>query len=543
MEVISKAQLEAMGLEEKRTDIDEVPTLSSWPRKAILHAAVKAQNTVDKPRVDKIFRYARGNTVSTAVRCNMGIHIIKIQASVTTGNEDIVELPDEFYLCKEETGVWTMKYLTSAKGTHKHNAHLKHASDVQTYSIPDYNEYVPTEVLNAAEKYKALYQIKYGGDNPTLTKEMMTFTFISFKCDVAMEEDGFIAEHVKEVHNVPGIPNMTPAQVIEVDAKQEFNLPDLLDIEIAGPDKHNTKVNTIYSRCVSRNVLQASNNKCNADLVASKSQDFMTELGKRTNINFFNRFKMHLAQELNVDIEADFTCKWSSIEKSLFKAMSKEQDTIRLANFYDTNYTDFHSMPMELLINKVDQYVDTALGKSTSVHKDSKNRTLCNYLYSIRMKYWLIFEIARHLNNDFRIIKEYIMQLCTKMHDSIIEVMDIADFQKNLASVFETKGVLTQFKNENIPATKKNMSVNETKVKNDKKYDKYKTVEDTKELLDQLKKDFDKAKIGFKEDKALKQEVDTMALKLAEDPANDNLIVVQHEQIANLLKSKKQRVC
>ena len=48
---------------------------------------------------------------------------------------------------------------------------------------------------------------------------MMEANFVSFKCDIAMEEDEMIDEHVKEVHNVPGIGAMTLVQRIEVDSK------------------------------------------------------------------------------------------------------------------------------------------------------------------------------------------------------------------------------------------------------------------------------------------------------------------------------------
>ena len=101
-------------------------------------------------------------------------------------------------------------------------------------------------------------------------------------------------------------------------------------------------------------------------------------------------------------------------------------------------------MPLELVINSVDQSVDTTLGKSLTVYKDAKDRILSNYFYSIKTKYELIFEVARHLNNDFKIIREYIMQECTNMHDDITKVIDIADFQKHLTTIFETKGVLSQ---------------------------------------------------------------------------------------------------
>ena len=210
------------------------------------------------------------------------------------------------------------------------------------------------------------------------------------------------------------------------------------------------------------------------------------ELGKSAPVNFYNRFKVHLKTELNIDVDSDFTCKWKIIEKCLYKALSKEQNTTWLANFYNTGYEAFHSKPFELLINDVDTFVDTTLGTSTASFTDSKGRVLSNYLYSIRHKYELIFNIARHLNNDFKIVKTYIMQEITKMSDELEKVVDIGDFQTNIAIILESKGVLSQFKNEDIPAPKKNVAVNEVKVKNDKKKE---TVEEPKEALEKFNKE------------------------------------------------------
>ena len=95
-----------------------------------------------------------------------------------------------------------MKYPTTAEGSHKSNAHLKQASDLNNYSIPTYNEYVPTQVMNAVTKYKDLYYAKYHPANATLTNIMMYATFSSFKCNYAMEEEGMIDEHVRQVHNI-----------------------------------------------------------------------------------------------------------------------------------------------------------------------------------------------------------------------------------------------------------------------------------------------------------------------------------------------------
>ena len=80
---------------------------------------------------------------------------------------------------------------------------------------------------------------------------------------------------------------------------------------------------------------------------------------------------------------------------------------------------------MEILINNVDTHVDNVLGKSLTVYIDKKKRTLCNFVYNVRRKYELIFEIARHLTDDYKIIKETIMRKCTDIHDTLAKVIDI----------------------------------------------------------------------------------------------------------------------
>ena len=105
MDTYSNSQLEAMGLEPQRPTVDERPGFSAWTRKAILHAAIKAQNTPDRPETDDMWRYAKGTHVVSSVRCNMGVHIIKISCIIPSGNPDGTDkaLPDKYYLCKAET--------------------------------------------------------------------------------------------------------------------------------------------------------------------------------------------------------------------------------------------------------------------------------------------------------------------------------------------------------------------------------------------------------------------------------------------------------
>ena len=155
MNTYSNSQLEVMGLTPHRLNVDKIISFSSWARKVTVHAAIRAQNVPGRPTVDNMCRVAQGTPLVSVTRCNMGICIIKISAVVPGGmpNGTDKNLPAEYYLCKEEMGVWTMKYLTSAEGSHKNNAHLRQASDLNNYSISKYNEFVPTQVMDAVNKF------------------------------------------------------------------------------------------------------------------------------------------------------------------------------------------------------------------------------------------------------------------------------------------------------------------------------------------------------------------------------------------------------
>ena len=427
-------------------------------------------------------------------------------------------------------GVWAKKYLTASEGNLKSNKHLKHASGMDNYPITGYNNYVPKLVLDSVNKYKELYLNKYLPDNSTLTKGVMSATFVSFKCDYQMDEDGVIDEHVRQVHHISGIAAMTSIQRIEVDNKLSFEISDLTDLEVSGPDKRVTKIESLYTRCVASGVVSKANNKGSADLNAARAQDFLTELKKRCTIPYFNRFMMYLARSVDRELESDFTCKWSVIEDCLYRAMSEEQNVQRLALFYDEDYKQYHSLPMELLINKVEVNVDSKLGRSTVTFTDKKNRVISNYGFSIRWKYKIIFNIARHLGADFKIISDHIMKVCQKMHDEPKETVDIGDFQKALCVTFENKGVISQFKTENIPAPQKTLAVNETKVKPEKKKG---VTEETDALKFKLAKEYKENKMSTPEDEAIKVEVITLALNIATDPANDKKKLVNTRRSPN----------
>ena len=106
MAAYSNAQLESMGLEPSQGANHEFVTYSNWTTKNRMHVAIKASSA--QPKKPKV---AQGNTVVSSVYCNMSIYILKVSCIVTEGatNGEDKPLADEYFLCKEEMGVWTLK--------------------------------------------------------------------------------------------------------------------------------------------------------------------------------------------------------------------------------------------------------------------------------------------------------------------------------------------------------------------------------------------------------------------------------------------------
>ena len=213
---VPESQLEAMGLCPIRENQDQRLGYGKWAERRTFHAHIKSvvNTQSDKPKSTDMWRYEAGNNLLTAVRCNMGIHIVKLNAIIPEGNTNGSDkaLPDEYHLCKKETGIWSKKYLTSAEGPHQRNQHLTQASNSDNYSVREYNNYVPKQVMDAVDTYKTLLYNKHVLTETTLTMDMITPTFISFKCDYQMDEEDMINDHVYDVHNVSGISAMKPVQ-------------------------------------------------------------------------------------------------------------------------------------------------------------------------------------------------------------------------------------------------------------------------------------------------------------------------------------------
>ena len=89
---------------------------------------------------------------------------------------------------------------------------------------------------------------------------MINGVYINFKCDIQMDEEDMINDHVRDVHNVNGIRVMRPVQRIKVDTKIGVTLPNLLEIELSVPDKRSSQIHSLYTCSVARNVVTKTNN-------------------------------------------------------------------------------------------------------------------------------------------------------------------------------------------------------------------------------------------------------------------------------------------
>ena len=103
MEEHSDEQLEAMGLCINRNGLDGKIEYGDWAKRKDYHDKVK-DNTVQPamPASTEMWRQEHGTNNMSAVRCNAGINIARVNAGIPGGGAGGVDLTlaDEFFLCK-----------------------------------------------------------------------------------------------------------------------------------------------------------------------------------------------------------------------------------------------------------------------------------------------------------------------------------------------------------------------------------------------------------------------------------------------------------
>ena len=320
-------------------------------------------------------------------------------------------------------------------------------------------------------------------------------------------------EHVRNTHGLSSPNVLKPKSTIEVDAKNPFVLDSAHDIEQVGSDRREQIFHDIFTRCVSRGVFSKTTSKNAADLNENRSVEFLTELKKATSTSYYPRFEMKLKSELGGrSIEGSFTAKWEQVEKSFYNAIGKEQNISRLSSFFAKDHSNFNSKPMELIIVEVDSHIDRTLGRSAKTFTDKKGRIQADITFLVKTKYSIIFQISNNLPPEVKLMKDYILQVTANILDDIELLIDIIEFKDNLTIEFDKKGNLGDYKTFLVPAYKKNLTVNETKIIPDKKKDK----KDNASTIKSMKVDFSKERKPTPVDNKFREKMNQIAVKLAQ---------------------------
>ena len=110
MEELSDEQLEAMGLCIRPNGRDSKMDYGDWDSRKDYHGKIKANTSQpEMPISTEMWRQEVGTNDMSGVRCNAGHHIAKINAVIVGGGVGgaNINLADEYFLCKEETGKWS----------------------------------------------------------------------------------------------------------------------------------------------------------------------------------------------------------------------------------------------------------------------------------------------------------------------------------------------------------------------------------------------------------------------------------------------------
>ena len=101
-----------------------------------------------------------------------------------------IELRAEYDWAMEEAAVWNREHMRFDGLSHKDKyLNFRHASDPDTYPVPDYFEYVPSHVRNAEEKYKKKSFDKHIEKYKNLKMEDITISYRMLKCNMPLYDE------------------------------------------------------------------------------------------------------------------------------------------------------------------------------------------------------------------------------------------------------------------------------------------------------------------------------------------------------------------
>ena len=188
------AHLQRMGLTKLTKDDTFVEHEEEWEERVHLQNKLKASNLIDKKPVGNLFETSETPDNKVYVSCHLAIPIVVINADAWPNREEgvngIITVDPQYDWAMEEAAEWSREYLTSDEIKHKDKiSAFNHASDPETYSVPNYYEYIPANVRNAEDKYKLKFLQKNIEDHDWLKLEHIKITYRTLKCNLPLTSD------------------------------------------------------------------------------------------------------------------------------------------------------------------------------------------------------------------------------------------------------------------------------------------------------------------------------------------------------------------
>ena len=536
-------RLQRMGLVQLPSESNnEVVGEENFTLRAELYGKLKnSALTDDKAFVGNktAFETTEYNSDRQCVPCYLPVPVLKINGVIPnklsrSKTDKYVHVGEVLAWAMEEAAEWCKEYTTfdTVKGRDMMQ-NMKVASSPETYTVPDYNEHVPVNVINAEEKYKKLYLAENTGSYKDLKLEHIHIGYSMIQCNFPIHRDSEASAHYKKVHLLRnGANELRKREVITVNTGLEFKIEDLTQFESSGPLKQSTILDSIYTHVIARGVFEAGSSRNGANLQKSMAQKFMDSMKLACKGNYYDRFRYSLKNIVKKEVDSNFTCSWEDVESAIYLAVGQENKVKRLHGFNKIKASSFHSKPLEIIIASVDEKINEVWGNSQILYKDKNGRTISVYSFCLIYKYTLILGVVENLGSEFGQVKDVIEQEITSMLENPNTLMEIPDFQKKLVTEFTTRHVILTFRNKEVPKPRQaNVSTGEF---SEKKQDSENT-DPSKEEYMKLKKS------AVKDWETAKELAETIKGLTTEE--NKGLTLFNVPAILTLLKEKNWRIC
>ena len=283
-------RLQGMGLVRLEDGDRFIENEYEWKERKTLYDALVKTDLFDVKPKGVYFEVAEDKSEKANIPCNLVIPVLLIEATIPGGLSDKSpkKIAAEYTWAMAEAAEWSKEQLhyeeIKVKGEH---LAIKYASDPETYSVPNYYEYIPVQVKNAENDYKQKYLEKHIQTHTQLTIEMISCYYRMFKCNTALKRQESIHNHYKKVHLLPsGCYTLRKREIIDVHISLEFKIPEITEFQSLGPNKQAALLDRVYTHCVARGMFEETSNRNEATLQRSRSNEFLTEMKKASSPNY-----------------------------------------------------------------------------------------------------------------------------------------------------------------------------------------------------------------------------------------------------------------